>query len=378
MRLAVSGGGTGGHVYPGLAVIAALEGPPFLLSRGAILYLGARGRAEEGLAQRAGLAFSPVTAGPVRGRGFLETLRSSLLLLLGVAQAWAALRRHRPAALLATGGYVSVPVVLAGWLRRLPTLLYLPDAQPGLAVRFLAPFATKIAVTAPGAALPAQKTVVTGYPVRPGFGKVDKATARARLGLDPEAKALLVWGGSQGARSLNREVSRHLQELLGLCQVVHLCGTADLPWLQALRQALPQEWRARYHLHGYLHEGVPEVMAAADLAVARAGASVLGEFPSSGLPAIVVPYPHAGGHQVHNARYLAEAGAALLLPEARLEELVPTVTGLLQDDARLRQMAEQARRLAQPEAAQRIAQLLVELAQKVSQAPEPHRPMRVP
>ncbi|MBI2887680.1 MAG: UDP-N-acetylglucosamine--N-acetylmuramyl-(pentapeptide) pyrophosphoryl-undecaprenol N-acetylglucosamine transferase [Chloroflexi bacterium] len=373
MRLIVCGGGTGGHVYPALAVVAALEEPPLLLERADLLYLGTRGRAEEELATRAGLAFAPIAAGAVRGRGPLALVGSLLSLIQGSLQAWAILGRFRPDAILATGGYVSVPVVLAAWLRRVPVLVYLPDVLPGLAVRCLALFARTLAVSAEPAleVLPRHKTVVTGYPVRPGFGQEDRAAARSRLGLDLSLKTLLVWGGSQGARAINRQVALRLSELLRLCQVIHVCGAADAPWLHDLQAGLPAELRPRYHLYPYLFEGMAEAMAAADLAICRAGASVLGELPASALPAILVPGAFAGAHQAHNARYLAEAGGALLLAESRLEELAPTATALLQDDARLRQMSQRVQALARPEAARKIAGLLIELAGRPSAAAKP-------
>src|SRR3990170_2922891 len=202
-----------------------------------------------------------------------------------MAQAWAALGHPRPGAILATGGYVSVPVVLAGWLRGIPTLLYLPDVEPGLAVRFLSRVATKVAVTtsSPSPSLPPNKSVVTGYPVRPGFDQGDQAAAQQRFSLDPASKTLLVWGGSQGAHSINQEIARHLPRLLELCQVVHICGEGDASWLTDQRDLLVERLRDRYHLHPYLHDGVADLMAAADLAVSRAGASVLGEFTVAGL-----------------------------------------------------------------------------------------------
>lgn len=379
MRLVISGGGTGGHVYPLLSVLAALEQPPFAISREDVLYLGTRGRIEEELAQRAGLPLAPVFAGAVRGQGPLELLKSGFLILSGTVQAWSVIRRFRPDAILATGGYVSVPVVLAGWLNRVPILLYLPDVVPGLAVRFLESFASKVAVTAitASSALPSTKTVVTGYPVRPDFGTTDRTAARTRMGLDQDSKTLLVWGGSQGAHSINHEVGAHLNQLLRLCQVIHICGSADLPWLQQLKGALVPELRPRYQLYPYLHEGMSDAMAAADLAISRSGASVLGEFTIANLPSILVPYPHAAAHQLQNARHLADAGAAMLLQEDAIQKLVPLALGLLQDDGRLRHMAEQAAALARPNAARDIAALLADMAHKTASIAHPHQPTHV-
>jgi len=362
MRVVVTGGGTGGHVYPVLSVVAALEAPPYSVPREHIFYLGARGRAEESLSREAGIAFTPVSAGAVQGRSPLQLVQSSISILRGIAQAWETLGRLRPKAILATGGYVSVPIVLAGWLRGVPTLLYLPDVEPGLAVRFLSRVVSKVAVTAHPSSLPPSKCVVTGYPVRPGFDRGDPSAAYQRFGLDPTLKTLLVWGGSLGARAINQEVARHLQELLAVCQIIHVSGEQDASWLQEASQKLPDSLRSRYHLHAYLREGVPDVMAAAKLAVSRAGASVIGEFTISRLPSVLVPGNFAGGHQRFNAAYLEERGAAISVPESHMKDLMPLVVALLQDDAKLQQMADQAGGLAMPEAARTISGLLMDIA----------------
>ncbi|MFH1486428.1 MAG: undecaprenyldiphospho-muramoylpentapeptide beta-N-acetylglucosaminyltransferase [Chloroflexota bacterium] len=358
MRIAVTGGGTGGHVYPAMAVIAALsELSPLLL------YFGTGRGIEADLVQRQSIPFAAVSAGALRGRSPLRLCLSLGLMLWGFSQSLFALRRFQPDVVLATGGYVCVPVVVAAWVLRISSLIYLPDVEPGWAVRFLSRFASKIAVTAEKSRdfLPARKVVVTGYPVRPGFTEIDKTVAKNRMGLDDSSKTLLVWGGSRGAHSINVAMSRMLPELLGLCRIIHLSGTDDEPWLQKMRSSLPEENRRRYLLYGYLHEEFPVVLAAVDLAVSRAGASTMGEFTAAGLPSVLIPYPFAGGHQRQNAGFLAERGAARIVEESEIEELLPLVKDLLASDDVLAEMAENARRLAQPEAARKIATLLEQL-----------------
>jgi UDP-N-acetylglucosamine--N-acetylmuramyl-(pentapeptide) pyrophosphoryl-undecaprenol N-acetylglucosamine transferase len=191
--------------------------------------------------------------------------------------------------------------------------------------------------------------------------------ARARLGLsaeDRDSAIVLVFGGSQGARSINRAISERIEELLGMTQVIHISGPHDADWTQERRASLPSSLQARYHLHAYLHERMIDALLVADLAVSRAGASTLGEFPAVGLPAVLVPYPYAGAHQWQNAHYLVEAGAAVAVADAELRtSLVPTVVGLLADQDRRAQMSQAAHSLAKPDAAQRIARTLEELAQ---------------
>lgn len=363
MRVILSGGGTGGHVYPALAVAAALrrelaEGEPLEM-----LYIGVRGRLDDVIVSREGLPFQAVRAGPLRVRSPWGFARGLLNLALGAWQALRILGRFRPDVVFATGGYASVPVGLAARLRGRPLVVYLPDVRPGWAVRLLARLATRIATTAEAslAELPPGKATAVGYPVREDFWPARREEARRALGLDPGSRVLLVSGASQGAHSLNQAVADHLDELLDICEVVHLSGRADEAWLAGLRDALPEERRRRYHLYGFLHE-MAQAMVAADLAVMRAGASVLGELPAAGLPAILVPGVYEGWDQSPNARYLEGRGAAVMLPNDELDRLPALVRELLADDTRLAAMAEAARRLARPDAARDIARIVIEVA----------------
>ena len=174
---------------------------------------------------------------------------------------------------------------------------------------------------------------------------------------------VLVFGGSHGARSINRAVVGHLESLLREAQVVHVSGELDWPWVAERAEALPPELRGRYHPYPYLHEEMGQALAAADLAVCRAGASTLGELPYFGLPAVLVPYPHAWRYQRVNAGWLAERGAAVVLEDERLDELLlPTVRGLLADPERLARMRARSLALARPDAAARLAEALWALA----------------
>jgi UDP-N-acetylglucosamine--N-acetylmuramyl-(pentapeptide) pyrophosphoryl-undecaprenol N-acetylglucosamine transferase len=228
----------------------------------------------------------------------------------------------------------------------------------------MARLARRVAVTAEPAIarLPSGKAVVTGYPVRRAFLDAERAEGRRRLALDPQLPTLLVSGGSQGGHSINQATAGQLPRLLEVCQVVHVSGRADHPWLAEVRERLAEDRRSPYHLHDYLHEEMPWAMAAADLAVMRSGASTLGELTAAGLPAILVPYPYAGGHQRANARYLQELGGAVVLEEEQLPHLFERVRGLLDDRPRLESMAAALRGAARPRAAEDIARLVLEAA----------------
>jgi UDP-N-acetylglucosamine--N-acetylmuramyl-(pentapeptide) pyrophosphoryl-undecaprenol N-acetylglucosamine transferase len=244
--------------------------------------------------------------------------------------------------------------------------VYLPDLTPGLAIRFLARFATVIAVSFPESKnyFAPGKAVVTGYPVREELFKTDKLSARRRLRLDEGEKTLLVFGGSQGAHSINSAVSDALEELLQICQLVHIGGDTDAPWLQARRDELPRALARKYTVCSYLHDEMIVALAAADLVVARAGAATTAEFPALGLPSILIPYPYAGSHQEFNADYMVQNGAAVRIDDGDLKEgiLPGIVSDLFADPRKLGALGDGARRLARPDAARRIAGLLKDLA----------------
>lgn len=316
--------------------------------------------------RRAGIPFRSVAARGVHGLAPWRAIPNLVQILRGLGQAWRAVGEFRPHACFVTGGYVSVPVALAAWMRRVPVLVYLPDIEPGQAVRFISHFARRVAVTTEdsGAYFPASKVVVTGYPVRAELREVDEAPAQQKLELDSMLPTLLVMGGSRGARSINRALADVLEELLKECQIIHISGRLDAEWVTARGEGLPMELRGRYHPHAYLHsEEMAQALRAADLVVARAGAATLGEFPAMGLPSILVPYPYAGRHQEINADYLAERGAAIRLDDERLDkDLLPTVRRLLADKEARRRMGERAQALARPDAARRIGRELLQLA----------------
>lgn len=329
------------------------------------LYVGGAGSVEERLAGQAGVPFKGVPAGGVHGLAPWRAVWNLTKLARGVMAALREGRREPPQALFVTGGYASIPVALAARALRVPILLYLPDIEPGLAVRFIARLADRVAVTTEDsqAFFPAGRTVVTGYPVRREFTGLGRQASREALGLSAEGPALLVFGGSHGARSINRAVMENLEALLEEAQVVHVSGELDWPWVAKRAERLPVESRRRYHPYAYLHREMGQVLAAADLAICRAGASVLGELPYFGLPAVLVPYPHAWRYQRVNAEWLASRGAAVVLEDENLDRtLLSTARSLLKDPERLAQMRACAQALARPDAARHLARELQALA----------------
>jgi UDP-N-acetylglucosamine--N-acetylmuramyl-(pentapeptide) pyrophosphoryl-undecaprenol N-acetylglucosamine transferase len=325
------------------------------------LWVGSEAGMEAELVKRESIAFEAIPAAGLHGVGLLAFPRNLVQLARGFAASRRILRDFRPDVLLFTGGYLAGPMAFAG--RDIPTMLYVPDIEPGLALRSLARFADCIAVTsAESQKYLSRKVVVTGYPLRSDLSQWTPAKGRAALGLLDDLPVLLVMGGSKGARSINRALVACLPALLERTQIVHITGPVEFDEVAAATASMTPEQSARYQAHPYLHEHMGAALAAADIAVARAGASVLGEFPQFGLPAILVPYPHAWRYQRVNAEYLARHRAAVVIEDGMLQaELPAIVRDLLVDSARRGAMRSAMRELARPEAASALAEQVLEL-----------------
>lgn len=359
MRVALAAGGTAGHVYPALATLAALQA-----ANGPVeaCFLGPDDRGERALVRGHGIPFEAVPAAALRDRSALALARGLARTALGVAPALRALRRFRPDVMLSTGGYGSFPPSVAARLLRLPLVVFVPDVEPGVAVRAEARLATRVATATEAAlaALPGGRGVVSGYPVRADFA-VGRAEARAALGWEADEPVLLVAGATQGARAINEAIWRALPRLCEAARVAHLTGKAAITEAMAARAALPEHLRLRYRPDAFRAD-LPAMMAAADLAVMRAGASVLGELPAAGLPALLVPGAFAGGHQRGNARWLAGRGAAAIVEEAELDTIEARILELLDDGAARASMAAAARAAGDADGAARLAAILREAA----------------
>ena len=273
---------------------------------------------------------------------------------------------RRPSAIFTTGGYVAVPTLLAATVLRIPSVLWEGNVVPGRSVRFVAARATVLAVSheATAVALGHPRAYVTGTPIR-SLGGIDVDAARERFGGRPGERILLVFGGSQAVRRINDAVIAALPRLTERVRVVHVTGDAGYADAVAARDALPEPGRDRYRPFAFLHEDMTAALAAADLAVGRAGASTLAEAAAFALPTAIVPYPHAAGHQRLNAESFAAAGAALLVEDEDLDaDRLVEVAGLLADPARHAGMSAAARELARPGAAAAVGDLVMAVARR--------------
>ncbi len=353
-------------MYPALAVLQALNaersGASFHAGQAVeTLWVGSEGGMEAELLKRAGVSFTSVPAAGMHGVGLRALPRNLIQLARGLLAARKILHDFRPDVLFFTGGYVAAPMALVG--RRVPTLLYVPDIEPGLALKSLARFADRIAVSSEDTQKYFdQRVITTGYPIRAELTSWTKQKGRMALDLDTNAPVLLVFGGSKGARSINQTVMPNLPTLLEMTQVLHVTGQLDWEAVELARAGLTSGQKRRYRAFPYLHGEMGAALAAADLAVARAGASTLGELPFFGLPAVLVPYPHAWRYQKVNADYLAQRGAAVIVEDRLLQkELLTVVKALLENPAKREAMRAAMVSLAHPRAAVAIAEQLLEL-----------------
>ncbi len=347
-------------MYPALAVLEALTSQHPKVET---LWVGGEGGMEEELVKRAGIPYRSVPAAGVHGVG-LRTLPGNIAKLTrGVMASRRILRDFKPNVLFYTGGFVAAPMAVAG--RNIPTVLYVPDVEPGLALKFLSRFSDRVAVTAIDSKRyfsHPERVIVTGYPLRADLSNWSREKATQHFGLNASKPTLLVTGGSKGARSINMAVLQHLNELLGVAQIIHITGTLDWPVVEKAVQELPAHLKSQYHAMPYSHE-MGAALAAADLVLSRAGASSLGEYPFFGLPAILVPYPYAWRYQKVNADFLAERNAAVILQDELLEDkLLSMIKDLLLNKNKLEAMRVAVKKLSHPNAASVIASQLVELA----------------
>ena len=354
LRIAIAAGGTAGHVVPALAVAGALR------AEGAeVVFVGGE-RAEAELGPAAGYELRTIRdEGPQR-RNPLKAARAAALAGRATGRARRLLRAQGANAVVGGGGYVAGPVGLAACSLRLPLVLTEADSHLGMANRMLARCARRVFLAFPIAGRGGDRYEVVGRPVPRATGSIDRAEARARLGLPAGGECLLVFGGSLGARSLNHAAIDAFGAAAP-CAVLHACGRRDYDELRDRLAALGDP--GHYRLEPYVAP-FADALAAADLAAARAGGSVF-ELAAAGVPAILVPYPHAtADHQSGNARWMSDGGAAVVVPDAELDgpRLAREVAALLGSPQRLEAMRTAARALARVDAADRIAEEVLALA----------------
>ena len=365
-RVLIAGGGTAGHVFPALAVARELQ----RLADVEPVFVGVSDRLEARLVPEAGFELHPVAAVPVPRRPSPALLRVPAGVRAAVSQVERVIDDRDVRAVATFGGYVSFPASWAAGRRRLPLVLHEQNAIPGLANRLGSRWATHIAVSFPGSFdsfRRKERCAVTGNPVREDMLHLDRAArrpeARERFGLDPDRPTLLVFGGSQGARSLNNAVvAAHPHWGEADIQILHAAGRSlYAETATAWERARASTTGPRVRLVDFIDD-MGDAYAAADVVLCRSGATSIAELTVLGLPAVLVPYPHAtGDHQRHNAEALERTGAARVVADDELDaqRLVAEVLPLLIDPERHGAMAASSRAFGRPDAATNVARLVL-------------------
>lgn len=369
MRVIVTGGGTGGHIYPALAIAKGIEGK---YPGAEIIYVGTGGGLEADIVPQTGYPFKKINI----AAGFARKLTLKNFKVLwqaggGLVEARKIIKQFKPDIVIGTGGYVSGSVVMAAVLSRTPTLIHEQNALPGITNKILARFVTTVAVTFEDsiARFPSKTRIhLTGLPVRPETFSVDKEQAYARLNLQADKPVVLVFGGSRGARKINNALLTVLKQPIDAVQIMLVTGKKEYQsYLQTLGDAgIVLDNSGNIDIIPYLYN-MPDALAVADLVICRAGAATLAELTALGLPSILIPYPYAAeNHQEYNARALAERGAAIMIKDQQLtgDLLVNKINDLLSNPHKLAEMATSSGSMGRPQALPEILTLIDAITNK--------------
>jgi UDP-N-acetylglucosamine--N-acetylmuramyl-(pentapeptide) pyrophosphoryl-undecaprenol N-acetylglucosamine transferase len=360
VRVVLTGGGTGGHAYP---VVAVAQEVRALDPEAVFLWIGSSGGQEREVAQQVDIAFKTVPTGKLRRYFSIKTLLDVIKIPFGVARAMALLSEFKPDVVFSKGGFVSYPTVLAAWLKDIPILLHESDSVPGLANRRVASKATLIATSFPivPQELPASKTVFTGQPIRPEVLRGSADRAREHFKLSNDRPVLAIFGGSQGAVSLNQAIVQVLPDLLPHFQIIHQVGAKNL---EDVRETQAKYEAQGYRAVGFLEDELADVYALADIILSRSGGQIH-EYAALGKPVILIPLPGSGSnHQVMNAFTLQRQGAASMLEQANMtpELLRAEILQVFRDEALRARMQAAIKKFATPLAAKKLAYWLMRLA----------------
>ena len=349
-------------MYPALAVLQALNDlNPAWQAEGGLLWMGGEKGMEGEIISRQNIPYQAIPAAGLHGVGLKNLPGNLAKLLRGYLKARRIIRGFKPDVLFFTGGYLAVPAAYAG--RSVPGLVFIPDIEPGLAIKTISNLVDRIAVSVEETIQytpPGKPVLVSGYPVRKKILDWTVERARSELGLDAQRPVLLVFGGSKGARSINQALIRILPDLLDDVQVLHISGKLDWEDMKRNQEQLSPSHQKSYRVYPFLHERMGAALRSADLVVSRSGASILGEYPLFELPSILVPYPHAWRYQKTNANYLVDNGAAVLIRDEDLSQnLLSAIRSLIKNEKKLESMRSALRGMARPAAAQIIARQLI-------------------
>lgn len=365
-KIVIAGGGTGGHIYPAISVAEALTQ---ISKETEIIFIGSNNRIESKLIPSKGYVFYGL-------KFFIPTKKLSIALIKALFSqissffsAYKLLKQIKPAAVFGIGGYISVPTVISARMLNIPVLLIDQNVVPGLANKFLSLFVKDIAIAFKETANYFGKAInchLTGNPIRTDFN-IDKLNLigeiTKKLGLDADRFTILVMGGSQGAQAINTAILNDLEDILNNnFQLVHLCGEKNFEEINNKTEQLRTKYQKTYHLYPYF-EDMPFLLACIDLSIIRAGATTIAEMLFYKIPMILIPYPHAGGHQLPNALEVEKSGAGVIIKEKELTK--GKIWGTLQillKDQKIKQMRQNCNNLRAENAAKNVAEILLKIS----------------
>jgi len=357
-RILIAAGGTGGHVYPAIAIADALKN---MNSNAQILFVGTKNHMEWKVVPKAGYEIKSVWISGFHRRLTTKNLLFPIKLITSLFQSFFIVNAFKPQVMVSCGGYAAGPVGWVAGKRGVKVVIQEQNSFPGVTNRMLAKYASKIFTAFKEAAsfFPTDKIIESGNPTRSSLNKVDKQIGLSSFDFNDTMPVLMVLGGSGGARSINDAVKENLEKLSDL-QVIWQCGST---YIDALLKEVDLEKNKNVRLTAFI-DNIPEAYAAADLIVSRAGASSCSEFMMTGKPSVLIPSPNvAGDHQTQNAQSMVDAGASELLKDAdAVDTLSNLVHSLIKDQKKLKAMNKAALRLAKPNAANMIAKEILELA----------------
>jgi len=370
MRIVLTGGGSGGHIFPILAVARKLRE---IVPEGAdleFLFLGPNGVLEKELTEKELIPGKKILSGKLRRYFSLSYIWDLLKIPIGIIQSLWQLLVFMPDAVFSKGGYAGVPVVFAAWLYRIPIIIHESDITPGLANQFAARLAKKVAVSFPGAAnfFSPGKVVITSNPIRAELAKGSKEEALKFFQFSGNKKIILIMGGSQGARVINEAILHILDKLVRKYDIIHQTGSADFENVvrEAGRLGIKAGHPSGYFPCAFLKEEIAHALAAADLVVSRAGANAISEIAANGKPSIIIPIKSsANNHQELNAYAILESGAAIVLNQDNLGEniLLEKIEEVCSSGELQYEMSERIKKFHNPDAAEKIAQEIIKLAE---------------
>ncbi|MGV3489292.1 MAG: undecaprenyldiphospho-muramoylpentapeptide beta-N-acetylglucosaminyltransferase [Tuberibacillus sp.] len=361
MNIMISGGGTGGHIYPALALIHEIQKQR---PNAAFLYVGARNGLEQKLVLRDNIPFTSLVITGFKRKISLDNVKTVINFLRAVSKAKRLIHKFNPDVVIGTGGYVCGPVLYAAARLGVPTVIHEQNSVPGLTNKFLSRYVDKIAVSMKEAAVffPKDKTVLTGNPRASEILNGDRQSAYQSIGLDPNQKTVLIFGGSRGARPINEAVLSLIGKIKEKnYQILYVTGEVhyDKVMEEATQIGLPPNVIIKPFLHN-----MADVLAASDLVVSRAGATTIAELTALGLPSVLIPSPYVtNNHQEKNARALEKVGAARVLLETELngERLLKEIDGILAEEQILSSMKTAAKAEGIPDSVARLYQVIDQL-----------------